>query len=76
MEAFQFRSDIESHPCEMPGCTNMVSFDDEPFCFVDSADAGSDVEGYSYRKVHPEWRGDGEDEASAKEDSQEADACS
>lgn len=40
----------ESHICEHPGCTNIVPYDDEPFCFEHSSDTGSYVQGYSYKK--------------------------
>lgn len=39
----------ESHPCIIPGCTNIVGFDDEPWCYTHSPDSGSDVQGYSYK---------------------------
>jgi hypothetical protein len=35
------------HQCEHEGCERRVEFDDEPFCFEHSPDAGSAVEGYS-----------------------------
>lgn len=42
----------QSHPCEFVGCTNVVAYDDEPYCFVHSPDSGSYVPGYSYRHDH------------------------
>jgi len=42
----------ESHPCETPGCTEVVPFDDEPKCFTHSDDSGSHQIGYSYKKSH------------------------
>ena len=42
----------ESHPCEHPGCENVVGFDDEPYCFKHSPDSGSCVRGYSYKEKH------------------------
>ena len=42
------------HPCEAPGCTNEVPFDDEPFCVEHSDDEGSYKRGYSFRRKHAE----------------------
>jgi len=42
----------EVHICEMPDCVCAVSFDDEPFCYGHSADAGADVSGYSFSELH------------------------
>ncbi len=38
-----------SHPCSSPGCTNIVTYDDEPCCYTHSSDDGSFVKGYSYK---------------------------
>ena len=40
------------HPCEAPGCETMVPYDDEPYCLQHSAESGSYVRGYSYRRKH------------------------
>lgn len=45
--------DMQIHPCEATGCITPVAFDDEPYCFVHSADSGSTVAGYSYAAQHP-----------------------
>ncbi len=42
------------HPCEAPGCTSDVPYDDEPFCLKHSGDDGSYRRGYSYRRNHAE----------------------
>jgi hypothetical protein len=42
----------DRHPCTAPGCTHIVEFDDEPWCFIHSPDSGSSVPGYSYRATH------------------------
>jgi len=34
------------HECETPGCVKKVEFDDEPFCFMHTPNAGH-IEGYS-----------------------------
>lgn len=38
------------HKCEKAGCTSMVSYHDEPYCFTHSPDSGSSVPGYDSRK--------------------------
>jgi hypothetical protein len=35
------------HDCITPGCDSKVLYDDEPWCFVHSPDAGSSKPGYS-----------------------------
>jgi hypothetical protein len=40
------------HPSEAPGCETMVPYDDEPYCLEHSAESGSYVRGYSYRRKH------------------------
>lgn len=40
------------HPCDSPGCTHMVQYDDEPYCFTHSPDSGSSVSGYSWKREH------------------------
>jgi len=42
----------QAHPCVVPGCTNTVPYDDEPWCFTHSPDSGSNVSGYSYAAGH------------------------
>lgn len=44
----QFNND-GSHACETIGCKNVVSFDDEPYCFDHSPNYGSYFENYSYK---------------------------
>ena len=44
----------EFHPCEKPGCSLLIAYDDEPYCFTHSPDSGSTVPGYSYKKTHSE----------------------
>ena len=43
----------QPHPCEREGCAAIVEFDDEPFCFPHSPDAGSYMAGYSWKARHP-----------------------
>lgn len=38
---------IFPHKCESSGCSRMVQYDDEPYCFTHSPDEGSSVRGYS-----------------------------
>jgi len=40
--------DAGSHPCEKEHCSNIVPYDDEPYCFIHSPDSGSHDPGYSY----------------------------
>jgi hypothetical protein len=39
------------HDCTRSYCTNIVVFDDEPYCFTHSPDSGSSVRGYSARQA-------------------------
>lgn len=48
----------DRHPCVIAGCTAIVEYDDEPWCFAHSPDSGSSVLGYSYRKEHHEHTSD------------------
>ena len=43
---------IFHHDCIQQGCTNIVVFDDEPYCFTHSPDSGSTLRGYSARRAH------------------------
>jgi hypothetical protein len=52
---------IFPHKCEHDTCTSMVTYDDEPWCFIHSPDSGSSVRGYSARRKagdlsHKPWR--------------------
>jgi hypothetical protein len=40
---------IFHHECVTTGCSNVVIYDDEPWCFTHSPDAGSSKPGYSAR---------------------------
>ena len=36
------------HPCVIPGCYDVVPYDDEPWCYTHSPDEGSNKRGYSW----------------------------
>lgn len=44
-----FQDGIFPHECVEMGCTYIVEFDDEPWCFTHSPDEGSALAGYSAR---------------------------
>lgn len=46
------------HECVTPGCTTMVIFDDEPWCFTHSPDEGSSLLGYSARRAYEQINGE------------------
>lgn len=48
---FEDEDDV-MHPCEMGGCTKVVPFDDEPYCYIHSSPKGSYMVGYSYTRLH------------------------
>lgn len=41
------------HKCGLRGCTEVIEFDDEPFCFIHSSDSGSSLRGFSARNGLP-----------------------
>lgn len=43
----QPKNGIFPHKCEEAGCSHVVEFDDEPYCYTHSPDSGSSVRGYS-----------------------------
>ena len=47
------------HECLDDDCTNMVEYDDEPWCFEHSPDQGSSVQGYSARRQAQKELSDG-----------------
>lgn len=51
-DTLEEREEIRTHPCEAEGCSIVVQYDDEPFCFDHSSNEGSMVPGYSYKETH------------------------
>lgn len=55
-----YRYTDDAHPCEAPGCPELVAYDDEPYClksvlagFMEfDFNNGSNVRGYSYKAAH------------------------
>jgi len=51
---FHMCGDECHHKCEVPSCSNMISYHDEPYCFKHSPDSGSSVRGYDSRQKNAE----------------------
>lgn len=43
--------DLYPHRCITQGCTKIVEFDDEPWCFEHSPDEGSSLHGWSAHRA-------------------------
>jgi hypothetical protein len=57
------QSGVFRHTCKSSGCTRVVTYDDEPYCFEHSPDEGSSRPGFSARREHDDAFGDEHDEA-------------